>query len=166
MVVLQRAVKYSWHTWAQPSVIFLLLHSLNNCGEVHAILNALCNSQDVLLFFLLSTPSSLWAVICSQAAELFLISFPPHCSPCLSQLLSLCPTFFIWGYVSSLVRDRWLENERNASQLFVKKSYSPFYLKGLNLDYSRYGFKTRILVPPNIWGIHTPVDKDQTGTEL
>lgn len=115
MVVLQRAVKYSWHTWAQPSVIFLLLHSLNNCREVHAILNALCNSQDILLFFLLSTPSSLWAVICSQAAELFLISFPPHCSPCLSQLFSLSYFFLFedmcsvwWGIVDWKMREMLL----------------------------------------------------------
>lgn len=89
MVVLQRAAKCSRHTWAQHSVFFLFLHSLNNCRELHAILNALCDSQDILLFFLLSTTSSLWAVICSQAAQLLLISFPPHCSPCLSELLSL-----------------------------------------------------------------------------
>lgn len=114
MVVLQRTVKYSWHTWAQPSVIFLFLHSLNNCREVHAILNALCNSQDILLFFLLSTTSSLWAVICSQAAELLLISFLPHRSPCLSELLSLsyflfedmCPVW--WGIVNWKMREMLL----------------------------------------------------------
>ena len=89
------------------------LHSLSNCRELQAIVNALCNSQDILLFFLLPTTSSLWAVICSQAAELLVISFSPHCSPCLSELLSLS-WFFICGYVSSLVRDSRLENETDA----------------------------------------------------
>lgn len=113
--------------------------------------------------FLLRLPFGQWFVVRLQSCFWFpsLLIAPLvflSCSP--------CPTFFIWGYVSSLVRDSWLENERNASQLFVKKSYSPFYLKGLNLDYSWYGFKTCILVPPNIWGIHIPMDKDQTWTEL
>lgn len=40
----------SWHTWAQHSGFFLLLPSLNNCGELHAILPTLCNSQDIGFF--------------------------------------------------------------------------------------------------------------------
>lgn len=114
MVVLQRAAKYSRHTWAQHSVFFLLLHFLNNCRELHAILNALFNSRDILLFFLLSAPSSLWAVICSHATELLLISFPSHCSPCLSELLSLsyflfeatCPVW--WRKVDWKMREMLL----------------------------------------------------------
>ena len=80
--------RYSWHTQAQHSGFFLLLHSLNNCRELHTLLPTLCNSQDIRFFFLL------WAVICSQAAALLLISFPPHCSPCLSELLSL--SYFLY----------------------------------------------------------------------
>lgn len=154
MVVLQRAARCSWHTWAQHSGFFLFPHSLNHCWELHAIRTALCNSQDSLLSFLLSTTSSLWAVICSLAQSCFwfpsLLIVPLvflNCSP--------CPTFFlIWGYVSSLVRESRLENERNASSLFVKKSYSPFHLKAVNLGYSWYGFKTCIPVLLNIWGAH------------
>ena len=74
--------RYSWHTWAQHSGFFLL-HSLNNCGALHAIPPALCNSQDLGFFFLL------WAVICSRAAALLLVFVPPHCSPCLLELLFL-----------------------------------------------------------------------------
>lgn len=75
--------RYSWQTWAQRARFFLLLHSLNNYAALHAILPTLCNSQDLGFFFLL------WAVICSRAAALLLVFVSPHCSPCLSELLSL-----------------------------------------------------------------------------
>lgn len=95
-----QAAKSSWHTWAQPSVVFLFLHSLNNYRELQAILNALCNSQDILLFFLL-LHLFLWAVICSQVAKLLVIPsllIAPlvflNCSPCSSFLFAgMCPVW-------------------------------------------------------------------------
>lgn len=99
MVVLQRAVKCSWHTWAQHSVFFLFLHSLNNCTELHAIRNALCNSQDILLFFLLLLPLPFgqWFVVRLQSCFWFpsLLIAPLvflNCSPCPTFLFEdMCP---------------------------------------------------------------------------
>lgn len=77
-------------------LFFLFLYSLNNCRELHAVLNALCNSPDNLPFFLLSTTFFLWAVIYSQPVGLALISFLSHCSPCFSESLSLSVIFFLF----------------------------------------------------------------------
>lgn len=91
-------------------------------------------------------------MICSQAAALLLISFPLLiCSPCLSELLS-CPTFFIWGSVSSLVRKvGWKIREECLWTLrnLIHLSFSGVWLR---YDYSWYGFTTCILSLPTSKG--------------
>lgn len=108
------SVRWSTHG-TQLSVVFLFLHSWNNCRELQAVLNALCNSQDILLCFLLSTPlpfgqwfvvrlqSCLWFPFLLIAPLVFLNCY----SPCPTFLFAdVCPVW--WGIVNWKMREMLL----------------------------------------------------------